>query len=128
MSEEEIRKRLEPRGFPPKWQTLTPRGMWRVASYRFGFYRAPTRLQMAVAWHLPHWLVGWCGVRMIAHGTTGAFGHTLGPEVTALEINRRWDDSRGGDRWAKRHRRKHLTPEERERHERLLPERVVRHR
>jgi hypothetical protein len=86
-----------------RWRHQTPRGLWRMASYRFGFYRAPERLQMAVAWHAPRWLVYQCMNRAIAHATTGKLGtyhdqHV--PTVLALEVFQSWNDPRGGDRWA----------------------------
>ena len=87
------------------WWRLTPRGMLRVASYRFGFYRAPERVQMAVAWHAPRWLVYQCVNRAIAHATTGklAYHDQHVPTVLAVEVFKSWDDPRGGDRWAKRY-------------------------
>ena len=77
----------------PRQRSLTPRGLWRVASYRFGFYRLPERVQMAVAWHLPRWLVGWAGVRMFSYRTTRSpYGECSGMPFT--EIYQRWEQDR----------------------------------
>lgn len=45
-----------------------------------------------VAWKLPHNIVMWAYVRVVAHGTTGRWSNTLVPDVTAMEILKRWDD------------------------------------
>jgi hypothetical protein len=95
----------------PKWRHYTPRGLWRLASYRFGFYRWPERSQMAVAWHMPHWLVRQCINRGIAHATTGHLGNRQHvPSILAIDMFRSWDDSRGGDRWAVKFRKKKFGP------------------
>jgi hypothetical protein len=50
------------------------------------------KLQMFVAWRLPRWLVRWAAVRLVAHATTGRYGHTLTVKLTAVEALRRWDE------------------------------------
>jgi hypothetical protein len=44
-----------------------------------------------VAWHAPRWLVYWCAIRLIAHGTSGQYGNTVVPEATAMDMLDRWD-------------------------------------
>lgn len=45
-----------------------------------------------VAGRLPRRLVMWCGYRIIVHATTGAYGQTLVPELTAMDAMKRWGD------------------------------------
>ena len=51
------------------------------------------KLQMWVAWSLPKWLVMWAAVRLIAHATTGKYGTTVVPELSAMDALKRWDDA-----------------------------------
>lgn len=48
------------------------------------------RLEMAVAWRLPRWLVYWAAIRLIAYGTTGRYGATVVPELSAMDALKRW--------------------------------------
>jgi hypothetical protein len=50
-----------------------------------------------VAWRVPRALAYWCGIRLLAHATTGPkFGSTKGVELTACEMLERWAlDERG---------------------------------
>lgn len=48
-----------------------------------------------VAWHLPHDIAMWTFIRIVAHGTQGKHGHTVVPDVTAMEILKRWDEPNG---------------------------------
>lgn len=48
------------------------------------------KFQMAIAWALPRWLVKWCFVRVVAHATTGQYGDTVLPSITAMESLKRW--------------------------------------
>lgn len=48
------------------------------------------RVAMAIAWMLPKRLVYWAAVRLFSHATTGRYGHTVVPELTATEALRRW--------------------------------------
>jgi hypothetical protein len=58
---------------------------------RYELGKRVERAQMAVAWKLPHWLVMWASVRLIAHATTGKHGHTVVPELTAVDALKRWE-------------------------------------
>ena len=51
------------------------------------------RLVRWVAWHLPRYLVMWCYIRVVAYATTGKYGNTVVPELTAMDALRRWDGS-----------------------------------
>lgn len=51
-----------------------------------------------IAWMLPHRLVMWCGMRIGAHATSGAFGHTVVPELEFMEAMKRWESDTGGDK------------------------------
>lgn len=48
------------------------------------------RIQMAIAWSLPSWLVYWASVRLIAHATTGAHSSTVVPDLKAMDALNRW--------------------------------------
>jgi len=50
-----------------------------------------TKLAMGIVWLLPRWVVYWCSVRLMAHASTGQWGHQVVPELTALEALKRWD-------------------------------------
>lgn len=49
------------------------------------------KLQMWVAWKLPKWLVMWASVRLMAHATTGKYGTTIVPELSAIDALKRWE-------------------------------------
>lgn len=44
-----------------------------------------------LSWVMPRELVRWCFVRVVAHATMGSFGHTIVPELTAIDALARWD-------------------------------------
>lgn len=46
-----------------------------------------------LAWKLPRELILWATIRLVAHATTGKFGDTVVPELTATDAIKRWDDS-----------------------------------
>lgn len=49
------------------------------------------RFWMWLAWKLPKPLVNWATVRLFAHATTGQYGHTVVPELTAMDALKRWE-------------------------------------
>lgn len=51
------------------------------------------KLQMWFAWRLPKWLVKWAAVRLMAHATTGEYGSTVVPELTAMDALKRWESA-----------------------------------
>lgn len=48
------------------------------------------RLQMAIVWRLPRWLVYWAAVRVGAHATTGEHGDTDPTEMPFMTALKRW--------------------------------------
>ena len=59
---------------------------------RYQMRKFTERVQMKIAWSLPHWLVRWATIHCVAHATTGKYGDTVVPELTAMEAVGRWDD------------------------------------
>lgn len=53
-------------------------------------FKMKDKIQMAIAWKLPKWLVKWAAVRLIAHATTGKYGSTVVPDLSAMEALNRW--------------------------------------
>lgn len=47
---------------------------------------------MAIAWHMPGWLVYWCAIRLMAHGTTGRYGTTDPSTLSVIDALKRWGD------------------------------------
>lgn len=45
-----------------------------------------------IAWRLPKSIVYLCGIRLWAHATTGQYGNTVVPEITASEVMQRAND------------------------------------
>lgn len=46
-------------------------------------------------WKLPRYLIMWCYIRVVAHATTGNFGNTIVPEISAMDVLKRWDINNG---------------------------------
>lgn len=59
--------------------------VWEVSMKKDKFW-------MFIAWNLPRKLVLWAAVRLIAHATTGKYGNTEVPLLTAMEALKRWDE------------------------------------
>lgn len=49
------------------------------------------KMTIAIAWMLPRSLVKWCAVRVMAHATTGKWGHELTPALLATDALKRWE-------------------------------------
>ena len=49
------------------------------------------KLCIWLAWKLPRGLVYWCAIRLMAHATTGDYGHVIVPELLAMDALKRWD-------------------------------------
>ena len=47
-----------------------------------------------IAFHLPKCLVYWATIRLIAYATTGKYGNTVVPELTAMDALKRWESFR----------------------------------
>jgi len=46
---------------------------------------------MAIVWKLPKSLIYWASIRLIAWATTGKYGNTIVPELTAMDALGRWE-------------------------------------
>lgn len=55
------------------------------------------RLKFWIAWHLPHWLVYMCGIRLWANATTGEFNKEEAPALLIDTAIHRWENKEGGD-------------------------------
>ena len=42
-------------------------------------------------WLLPKNLIMWATIRLLSHATTGKYGDTIVPELTAMEALKRWE-------------------------------------
>lgn len=49
------------------------------------------RIWRWLAWRLPQGLVYWATIRLIARATTGRYGTTVVPDLTAMDALGRWD-------------------------------------
>lgn len=43
-----------------------------------------------IVWHMPKRLVMWAFYRVVANATTGEYGNTIVPELTAMDAIQRW--------------------------------------
>lgn len=68
-------------------------------SYRERFvqwiWETKERIWLRIAWILPRSLVYWCGIRMFAEATCGEFANDVMPELSAMELFQRWEESNG---------------------------------
>lgn len=69
----------------------------RCIDWRYELGRARTRAAMKIAWRLPRWLVYWASIRLISHATTGRYGTTVVPDLTAVDALSRWLAAPDGD-------------------------------
>ena len=44
-----------------------------------------------LAWKLPKTLVKWASIRLVSHATTGKYGLTIVPELSAMDAIKRWE-------------------------------------
>ena len=49
------------------------------------------KLQSAVVWRLPKWIVYWCTIRSGAHATTGKHSNQVVSDLTLLDTLKRWE-------------------------------------
>ena len=49
------------------------------------------KLQMAIVWRLPKWLIMWAAIRLFANATTGKYSGQIVTELTAIEALKRWN-------------------------------------
>jgi hypothetical protein len=43
-------------------------------------------------WLLPRRMIMWCAIRLIAYATSGKYGDTIVPELSAMDALKRWDE------------------------------------
>lgn len=48
------------------------------------------RWQLAIANHLPRWIVYWATIRLGAHATTGQYSSQVVPELYFMDALERW--------------------------------------
>ena len=60
-------------------------------SINYELRKAKEKLVMKFAWLLPHYLIMWCYIRVVANATTGDYGNTIVPELSAMDALKRWD-------------------------------------
>jgi len=44
-----------------------------------------------VVWKLPRVIILWASIRLMAHATTGDYGSTTVPDLTAMDALKRWE-------------------------------------
>jgi hypothetical protein len=67
----------------------------RLVLLRLEGRRTLDDLCLTVARHLPARLVFWTTMQAIAHATTGKHGSTVVPELSAMDVLKRWDEDHG---------------------------------
>jgi hypothetical protein len=63
---------------------------WWVYEVRDRLRTQKIKLQMAVAWRVPRWLVSWCAVRVVCNATQGQYSNQVVPELSAMDALKRW--------------------------------------
>ena len=58
--------------------------------FEYRIRRNQEKLVMWIVWRLPKRLVMWAYYRVLAHATTGKYGKTIVPEITAMDAVDRW--------------------------------------
>lgn len=53
-----------------------------------------------IAWHLPHKVVHWAAIRLMAHATQGIHRHQIVPGLTIMDALGRWDKPNTEDQGA----------------------------
>ena len=63
-----------------------------TCSLRYQYGRCKEKFLMWLAWHMPHQLVMWCGIRMMAHASMGVYRAQDVTTVTCADVLKRWED------------------------------------
>lgn len=63
------------------------RGWW----WRYEYRKLKDKVLMGLVWKLPKSIVYWCTIRLIAYATTGKYGKTIVPELTAMDALKRFE-------------------------------------
>lgn len=45
-----------------------------------------------LAWRMPRSLVMWCGIRIVAHATSGPYAEAVFPDPSAMDAIKRWEN------------------------------------
>lgn len=69
-----------------------------VFAIKHGFYVKIEKLQTAIVWRLPRWVIKWATVRLFANATTGNLQYVPVDQVTYSEAMNKWERKEGGDR------------------------------
>ena len=51
---------------------------------------------MWLVWKLPRTLIMWSTIRLVSHATTGEYGNTIVPELSAMDAIQRWNENQEG--------------------------------
>lgn len=65
--------------------------------YRQWLRDTKERILIRVAWWMPRSLVYWCGIRMFVGATSGEHSKDILPEMLAMELFQRWEDTTHGN-------------------------------
>lgn len=57
--------------------------------FRYWWGNMSVRLGIWLGYHLPMWLKYWCANDLVAKATSGRYGNTVVPELTAMEMLKR---------------------------------------
>lgn len=63
---------------------------WEI---KWHYASALSAVQWFVTMLLPRWLVAMATIRLVAHATTGMYGHTDATNLRIMEAIKRWDTS-----------------------------------
>jgi hypothetical protein len=62
--------------------------LWVLRSYYIR--KLSDKFWLWLVWKLPKPLVMWSTVRVVAHATSGEYGDTSAPDITAMDALKRW--------------------------------------
>jgi hypothetical protein len=62
--------------------------LWVLRSYYIR--KLSDKFWLWLVWKLPKPLVMWSTVRVVAHATSGEYGDTSVPDITAMDALKRW--------------------------------------
>ena len=65
----------------------------RFYGIRYWSNRRLEGMQRKAVWLLPKWVVRWAMVRATLHATNGKWSKEIVPNVTSIEVMKRWDET-----------------------------------
>lgn len=77
-------------------------GSWTFFNVLRPLKMACEKLVISLAWKLPHTMVFWAGIRLLANATGGPFGAENVSATTMVNAIERWSHRVGGDRSLRR--------------------------